>query len=175
MTDARSAVECDSPSGAQSKSGGLPAWVVCAWLLIVLAGCWVPRARMPLSESAVQKKIPHLDKCVHFAFFAIYGVMGRRSRAIGVRVETVLLLGVLVAVVSELGQATHFVNRDADFLDVLADVAGLVAGIAIAGRGVRKARSHGVGVGPAPRNRSGNHLAGPAARLDARPGSVSRS
>ena len=100
-----------------------------AWTLLILALCWWPRQGMPVSESgSLIKRIPHLDKVVHFGLFAPFaalwvGPSGGKRRAV-----SVFLAGVVLAIVTEVGQGSSLVNRDPDPLDALADIAGAGAG-----------------------------------------------
>ena len=104
-----------------------------AWTALILGACWFPRSWMPVHEAGPKvQRVPHLDKVVHFTMFLGFGLLwmravpGRRG-ALGV-----LAGGFLLAVVSELGQAMPLVNRDPGLLDTLADLLGLVAGMAVA-------------------------------------------
>lgn len=98
-------------------------WLVAALILIA---CWIPARRMPVVERV--PLVPHADKAVHFGMFALYGCVvmlgGKRS--------AMLSLGIVLAVVSELGQATPLVGRDASLGDGAADLFGLILGVVFA-------------------------------------------
>ncbi len=99
-----------------------------AWTALILGLCWFPRSMMQRSETGPDPfPIPHLDKLVHFALFL--GFAWLWARVGGDRPLRVLLAGVALAAISELGQMAPIVNRDAGLADGLADVAGAVAGL----------------------------------------------
>ncbi len=103
------------------------------WTALVLLGCWLPGPRLPLPEQGW--KLPHLDKLVHllmFGGFAFFWLLAGRvdSR----RLWTVALVGVALAVITELGQAHPAVRRDPSVLDALADTLGVALGLVAAWR-----------------------------------------
>jgi hypothetical protein len=69
---------------------------------------------------------PGSDKVVHFVLFAVLAVSGRWA---GVRNGVLAGLLVLYAAGSELLQGTDLVDRDASVGDLVADSAGVVAGL----------------------------------------------
>src|SRR6266498_2980628 len=91
------------PSPLPPEPTDLPAWIPWAWMFLILVACWIPLDRIKVSESATQRKIPYVDKIVHFGLFAVYGVLGRRSRGVENRALVTVGLGVVLAVVSEVG------------------------------------------------------------------------
>lgn len=110
--------------GASPPTEGRPStlcWLVAASILVA---CWMPARRMPVEEAAGVALVPHLDKALHFAMFALYGC----GVMLGGKRSAMLWLGVVLAAVSELGQAIPLVGRDASFGDAGADLAGLVSG-----------------------------------------------
>jgi hypothetical protein len=113
-------------------------WAV-VWTVLVLVACWIPSDRLPIDEGGSWRwRVPNADKLVHVAMFAGFGLLWMRARPAPGRAAWVLAGGVALAVVSELGQELPIVNRDADVLDVLADVLGVGLGIVLAisvGRG----------------------------------------
>jgi len=72
--------------------------------------------------------IPYLDKVVHVAIFAAVVWAGRRAGIPGVVLAAIFLAH---AVVSELVQAELLPGRSGSVTDVLADVAGVVLGLAL--------------------------------------------
>jgi VanZ family protein len=109
------------------KSRSLLAWL---WTLVIFVLCWLPRMYVP-----GQEKIPrtffllNVDKYVHIGIFLVFAFLWMRSLAGPRRVFWVFLAGILVAVVTELGQNNRFVNRDGNWDDGIADVSGVVLGI----------------------------------------------
>lgn len=107
----------------------VPAWV-CTGLLLV--ACWIPGRWLHEEETGLDLGITHSDKVVHGLLFLGFGFFWRRALRVRGRTGWILAVGLMLAVVTELGQATTFVGRDADPLDALADVAGLLAGLGAA-------------------------------------------
>ena len=89
---------------------------------------------MPFEESsgAFQDAFP-IDKLIHFSMFAVFGLLWMRVGSAGGRRGKVLAGGIILAVVTELGQLIPVLGRDAGLLDALADTGGLIAGIVAAG------------------------------------------
>ena len=100
------------------------------WTIVILALCWLPGIFFP-SQERLPKSIfvPNFDKLVHFGIFAIFAwlwlrvVQGPRA---GLKV---ILAGVALAAISELGQNTRFVQRDGNLADTAADVVGVLLGL----------------------------------------------
>ena len=102
--------------------------VALAWTLLIFGLCWTPRTLLPIVEEPSNLLIfLQIDKIVHFALFAGFGFLWGMA---GVRTRWVITTGILAALVSELGQATTFVNREAEWSDGTADVLGVFAGLA---------------------------------------------
>jgi VanZ family protein len=119
-------------------------WLARGWAVLILVACWIPRAHLPPGERV--PGVPNVDKVVHFGLFAVLGLLVRLSASPRTRTATLLALGLLLAIVSEVGQATPFVNRDANVPDGLADSLGMLAGLlAIALLPARTDRSGGAG------------------------------
>jgi hypothetical protein len=98
---------------------------------VSLAVLFAPPSDVPSSP-------PGVDKLVHLTLFAVLALTGRWA-GIGRGVLSVAL--VLYAAVSELLQGTDLVDRDASTGDLVADSAGVLAGLLLwrllAARGVR--------------------------------------
>ena len=82
---------------------------------------------MPIDESqGFHFHIPNLDKLIHVILFAGFGYLwmqsGRLSRGCAL---AIVCAGLALTIVTELGQGTEFVGRDATLEDGLADVVGL--------------------------------------------------
>ncbi|MDR3637041.1 MAG: VanZ family protein [Isosphaeraceae bacterium] len=106
----------------------LPAWF---WTAILLVLCLLPRHLTPERRSmTIPGGLPHLDKVVHVAMFAAFGLLWTRAVAPSRRARMIFVVGVMLAVGTELAQGLVVVDRDPDLLDALADVAGLLMGMA---------------------------------------------
>jgi hypothetical protein len=108
-------------------------WIAIIWTLVILVLCWTPRGSLPIREGAPSfLRLIQADKMVHFGIFAVFAVLWRRASG---RAATVLIgvIGVIFAIVTELGQEIPIVNRDADFWDGLADSLGVVSGLVFFG------------------------------------------
>lgn len=108
----------------------IPAKLAVAWCFVILLACWIPRQSLPISEPTGTKRIS-IDKLVHFGMFAILGGFLAASSSTKRRIAILFVVGVAVAVISELGQNHPLVGRDASFADGIADVSGLITGIAL--------------------------------------------
>lgn len=106
------------------------AWL---WTALILSLCWLPRAWMPVREEGIyQPPIVPVDKFVHFTLFGVFGFLWawavpKRGYA---RLGIVLLAGLALAAVSEAGQELSYIGRDANIEDAVADVLGLISGLA---------------------------------------------
>jgi VanZ family protein len=84
---------------------------------------------MPVQEGSHNRRgVPQADKVVHVVLFAGFGFLWLRAlpRGAGARV---VLLGLLLAIVTELGQNHHWVGRDGSVEDGLADLVGALIGV----------------------------------------------
>ena len=95
-------------------------------LLVSLVVLFAPRAGGAGS-------VPHLDKVVHAAVFAL--LTGTGVWRFG-RWPAVLAGGVVYAVLSEVVQHTLLPERSGDAADVVADVVGALLGVVVAVRAV---------------------------------------
>jgi VanZ family protein len=104
-------------------------WLAILWTAGIFVACWLPRRWMPVREGSPQAHPAlHADKIVHVALFAGFGFLWLRAlpRGSGSRV---VLLGLLLAIVTELGQNHHWVGRDGSVDDGLADLIGAFIGV----------------------------------------------
>ena len=108
-------------TGPLSEHGALARGSFAVAVLVSLAVLFAPPSDVPSGP-------PGVDKLVHFALFAALAVTGRWA-GIGRGVLAGLL--VLYAAGSELLQGTELVDRDASIGDLVADSAGVVAGLLV--------------------------------------------
>jgi VanZ family protein len=106
-------------TGPLREHGALARGAFAVAVLISLAVLFAPPSDVPSSP-------PGVDKIVHFSLFAALALTGRWA---GVRRGVLAGLLVLYAAVSELLQGTDLVDRDASVGDLVADSAGVVAGL----------------------------------------------
>ena len=106
-------------AGPLSEHGALARGSFAVAVLVSLAVLFAPPSDVPSGP-------PGVDKVVHFALFAVLAVTGRWA-GIGRGVLAGML--VLYAAGSELLQGTDLVDRDASIGDLVADSAGVVAGL----------------------------------------------
>ncbi len=113
-------------------------WPALAWTLLILFVCWLPADRLPIREtthpSIWELKVPHADKIVHFGVFVIFSTLWLRGRSSPRAYVYIIVSGMLLAVVSELGQGHPWIRRDPDLLDIVADILGVLSGAAFATR-----------------------------------------
>lgn len=99
------------------------------WILVIFALCAMPPQDVP--EPGIE--IPHLDKVVHFGMFFIMSLLicyrferPSLKSIYGIAIGFSFLYGGLIEILQH-----YFFNRGGDVLDLLADVAGGVAGCAL--------------------------------------------
>ncbi len=109
------------------KRPSLLAWL---WTLLIFVLCWLPRMYIPGQENLPKPLLViNLDKLVHMGIFAGFSFLWMRVGTSRFQAIRVLLVGVALAAITEIGQESRFVNRDASVADGLADVAGVAVGI----------------------------------------------
>ena len=107
-------------------------WLAIGWTLLILVLCWTPPRHLPASETAPSFfKFAHADKVIHAAIFAGFAILWRRATSPSSAV-VIAVSGVALAVITELGQATPIVGRDADLWDAVADGTGVAVGLTAA-------------------------------------------
>lgn len=116
----------------------LPAIV---WTILIVVGCWIPSNRLAVDETATSLlRVPNLDKLAHLFLFGLFGALWTRAFPRGrTRFALVMAAGLALAIVTEVGQGTRYVRREADLLDAVADTLGTALGIA-AWIGLEKSR-----------------------------------
>jgi hypothetical protein len=111
-------------------------WAAAAgWTLVILLLCWLPHTVVrEVEDNSSWFEIPYLDKIVHGGIFVVFAVLWLRApRAPGqLGYGWVALGGLILAVVSEVGQNMAWVGRDASVADTLTDWAGLAVGLLLA-------------------------------------------
>lgn len=108
-----------------------PKLIAAAWTLLILIGCWIPGNRLAVDETATSLlRVPNLDKLAHLVLFAFFGALWTRAfRGGRSRFALVMAAGIALAIVTEVGQGTKYVRREADILDAVADSLGTAIGI----------------------------------------------
>lgn len=104
-----------------------------AWLgtLVIVGLCLWPKGWMPVEETTSNAP-RHVDKVIHVAMFAVFGMLWTRGRTpTARRAFLVFAAAVALAVGTELAQGLPAIGRDPDPLDALADVVGGFMGIAL--------------------------------------------
>jgi len=102
-----------------------------AWTALIVVVSWIPENEMGLKEEG--NKTIHMfqiDKVAHVALFLGFAWLWMDAAWSRRRVAWVLGIGLLLAVVTEIGQGSALVGRDANLLDLLADLLGLILGVA---------------------------------------------
>jgi VanZ family protein len=103
-----------------------------AWTFLILVACWTPGRYLhgPESEEGSGFEVPHLDKLIHGTLFAVFGFLWMHAGAIdGRRAASVLVAGLVLAALTEAGQALPIVDRDAGLGDGAADAVGLLLAV----------------------------------------------
>jgi len=101
------------------------------WTVMILALCWMPRSVVATAgEETRLFKIPNFDKLVHLSLFVGFAFLWLKASIGPRRYLYVFLGGLALAVGSELGQLSGFVNRDARLDDGVFDMLGVLLGFA---------------------------------------------
>jgi len=102
------------------------------WTFFLLVLCWTPSHRMPIGETTPSFfRRFHGDKLVHCGMFAVYAFLWRRATS-PVTVPVIAASGLALAIITEVGQATPLVGRDASLWDGIADTVGVGLGLVLA-------------------------------------------
>jgi hypothetical protein len=97
-----------------------------AWTVLVLVLCWIPGRSLGLEVPGDQT-----DKLAHAGMFAVFSWLWAWAVAPSMRTARILGAGLLLAVVTEIGQAVPLICRDPDPLDALADSIGVGFGLGV--------------------------------------------
>lgn len=104
------------------------------WGLVILIAISMPPGNIPKSGIF---SIPHFDKFVHFALFAVFGLLFsygffKQSKQGAFHLRFVLftvLAGIIYGSFTEILQHFYFTGRDGNIIDVLFNLFGTVFGI----------------------------------------------
>lgn len=93
------------------------------WTIIILIGCLAPHAQIPGPIVSLN------DKLMHVAIFVPFSLLWMLA---GMRLQTALIVGVLLGAVIEGLQYVLPINRSCDIVDLVADSIGTVIGVGLA-------------------------------------------
>jgi hypothetical protein len=110
-------------------SRDLNRWLAWGTTVVILILCLAPLPKLP--EGDVEKRIPNLDKLVHFAMFAAFGYFWCASVVSKKSAMKILTAGLALGIGTELLQGIPIFERDPGALDALADGLGVVAGVVV--------------------------------------------
>jgi VanZ family protein len=103
------------------------------WTLTILALCWLPGDFVrDVEEESSLFEIPNLDKVIHWGIFLLFTTLWLRVGSSRWRFVWVGLAGLLLAILSELGQMLPIVGRDGNLADGVTDCIGVLLGIVLA-------------------------------------------
>ncbi|AMV39565.1 VanZ family protein [Planctomyces sp. SH-PL62] len=105
-------------------------WLYAAigWTLLIFVLCWMPRTIVDQAGGEGGFMIPNLDKVAHSGLFAGFAFLWLKAAPVRKRLALVVLAGLAIAVITELGQLMPVVNREADIDDGLFDLLGIALG-----------------------------------------------
>ncbi|GAB3340958.1 hypothetical protein GCM10027299_54810 [Larkinella ripae] len=95
-------------------------WAAIGWTLAIFIGCAWPND-YPAPGETVN------DKFIHFSIFAVWSFLWATLYRFPLRI---FIIGVLYGFAIELYQLVMPINRSFEWLDLLADAAGIVGGLA---------------------------------------------
>ncbi len=103
------------------------------WTLVILMLCWLPKEVLrEVEDDSSWFQIPNFDKVVHWGIFLLFTMLWLPVWSSRWRFLWVGLAGLVLAVVSEAGQAMPIVGRDASVADAVTDVIGVLLGLVLA-------------------------------------------
>lgn len=103
------------------------------WTAVILVLCWTPREFVQeAEENAPWFAFPNFDKVVHWGIFVAFTILWLRTLTSRWRYAVVVLAGLGMAVLTELGQLVPQIGRDASVADGVTDLIGLMLGLALA-------------------------------------------
>lgn len=99
------------------------------WTIVIAALCWTPRGVVnKVGDETRLFEIPNFDKLVHAGLFVGFAFLWLKAAPAPKRFLPIVLGGLALTVVTELGQLTASVNRDARFDDGVFDMLGVFLG-----------------------------------------------
>jgi VanZ family protein len=98
-------------------------WLAIGWTIIMLIGCLTPHEQVP------GVLITFSDKLLHIAIFALFGLLWMEA---GIRLNIVIVAGLILGGLIEALQYLLPINRSADWADLAADFAGTIVGVGVA-------------------------------------------
>ncbi|MDG3002822.1 VanZ family protein [Paludisphaera mucosa] len=99
-----------------------------SWTLLIMVLCWMPRAVVQKAGGETGFRLPNLDKLVHMALFMGFAFLWLMASRNPRRLLLVAAAGLALTVITELGQLSPLVNRDAGLADGTFDMLGVVLG-----------------------------------------------
>ncbi|WP_165250825.1 VanZ family protein [Paludisphaera soli] len=108
-------------------------WLYAAigWTLLILGLCWMPKSVVTQAGGERSVRVPHADKIAHTGLFLGLAFLWLKASPAPRRFAPVVLGGLALAVITELGQMSSFVNRDGGLDDGLFDMIGVGLGGAL--------------------------------------------
>lgn len=102
-----------------------------AWTVVLLALCLAPSYWLPVSEAPLPSSYFPMpgDKMVHFGSFSLLSFLWMRVMPTRGWTAQVIVGGLALAILTELGQGLPMIGRDPDTADALADAVGTFAGV----------------------------------------------
>ena len=97
-----------------------------AWTVLVLVLCWIPGRWLGREGPGGQS-----DKLAHAGMFVVFSWLWAWAVAPSMRTARILGAGLLLALVTEVGQAVPLIGRDPDPFDALADSIGACVGLGV--------------------------------------------
>jgi hypothetical protein len=105
------------------------------WTVVIMALCWLPRTIVKVVEDESSWfKVPNLDKVIHFSIFVLFSILWTRVRSSRRAYVWIMLGGIALGVITEIGQSVPIVNREPNFGDFAADVVAVALGLVLAAR-----------------------------------------
>jgi hypothetical protein len=103
------------------------------WTAVVVFLCWLPGNFVKeIEQESSWFRMPSLDKAIHAGIFVILPILWRRLSSSRREMGAIILGGVGLGALTELGQLLPIVRRNADLYDFATDCVAVIFGVAIA-------------------------------------------
>jgi hypothetical protein len=120
-------------AAAEESRRPLRLFVAILWTVAIMVLCWIPRDLVKeVEDQSSWFDVPHLDKVVHCAIFAIFSVLWLRARPVRQPLAWIILSGFALAVLTEIVQGLPMIGRDSSVGDMVTDGIGVLLGVALA-------------------------------------------
>jgi len=107
--------------------------IAIVWTVVIMVLCWLPHTIVKeVEDESSFFKIPNLDKLIHISIFVLFSILWTRVWSSRRAYLWIMLGGIALGLITEIGQSVPIVNRDTNLGDMAADVVAVLVGLAVA-------------------------------------------